>query len=103
MLKSFFFLSLPETSVADRRKMFEPAAGSVGSGASQNAISRSDLRQVQQEALAKYMERRRGVRKDEGAQRSISRPRSAYFQPENVNHAGGCRCLVKYPGRKGEE
>ncbi|CAI5666246.1 unnamed protein product [Oreochromis niloticus] len=76
-----------ETSVADRRKMFEPAAGSVGSGASQNAISRSDLRQVQQEALAKYMERRRGVRKDEGAQRSISRPRSAYFQPENVNHA----------------
>ncbi|XP_030598856.1 protein Shroom3 [Archocentrus centrarchus] len=76
-----------EASVADRRKMFELAASRVGGGPSQNPTPRPDLRQVQQEALAEYVERKRGVRRDEGGQRSMSRPRSAYFQPENSNHA----------------
>uniref|UniRef100_A0A3P9I1S7 Shroom family member 3 n=1 Tax=Oryzias latipes TaxID=8090 RepID=A0A3P9I1S7_ORYLA len=51
---------LPETSVADRRKMFELAARHGGSQASQGAPSRSDLRQAQQDALAEYVERKRG-------------------------------------------
>uniref|UniRef100_A0A8C4DZS9 Shroom family member 3 n=1 Tax=Dicentrarchus labrax TaxID=13489 RepID=A0A8C4DZS9_DICLA len=75
-----------ETSVADRRKMFELAATRVGDRALQNATSRPDLRQLQHDALAEYVERKRGGKKDEGGQRSGSRPRSAYLQPENSNH-----------------
>ncbi|XP_076614705.1 protein Shroom3 isoform X1 [Chaetodon auriga] len=74
-----------ETSVADRRKMFELAASRVTDGALQNATSRPDLRQLQHDALAEYVERKRGVKRDEGGQRSGSRPRSAYL-PENSNH-----------------
>ncbi|KAG8010943.1 Protein Shroom3 [Nibea albiflora] len=76
-----------ETSVADRRKMFELAASRVGEGALQNATSKPDLRQIQHDALAEYVERKRSVKKDEGGHRSGSRPRSAYLQPENSNHA----------------
>lgn len=72
--------------MADRRKMFELVANRVG--ASQNATSRPDLRQLQHDALAEYMERKRSVKKDEGGQRSGLRPRSAYLQPENSNHTG---------------
>uniref|UniRef100_A0A096M946 Shroom family member 3 n=1 Tax=Poecilia formosa TaxID=48698 RepID=A0A096M946_POEFO len=72
---------LPETSVADRRKMFELAASHVGAG-----VSRSDLRQLRQDALVEYMERKRGVRRDEAGQRTGSRPRSAYFHPEQGYH-----------------
>ncbi|KAM9820810.1 protein Shroom3 [Neosynchiropus ocellatus] len=61
-----------ETSVADRRKMFE-------AGVSQNTMSKPDLRQLQHSALADYVERKRGVRRDEGPQRSGPRPRSAYM------------------------
>ncbi|XP_041815752.1 protein Shroom3 isoform X2 [Chelmon rostratus] len=75
-----------ETSVADRRKMFELAASRVTDGSLQNATSRPDLRQLQHDALAEYVERKRGVKRDEGGQRSGSRPRSAYLQPENSNH-----------------
>ncbi|XP_014855455.1 PREDICTED: protein Shroom3-like isoform X2 [Poecilia mexicana] len=70
-----------ETSVADRRKMFELAASHVGAG-----VSRSDLRQLRQDALVEYMERKRGVRRDEAGQRTGSRPRSAYFHPEQGYH-----------------
>lgn len=66
--------------------MFERAASRVGDG----APSRPDLRQVQQDALAEYMERKRNVKRDEGGQRSGSRPQSAYIQPENSSYAGGC-------------
>lgn len=55
----------------------------------QNAASRTDLRQLQHDALVEYVDRKRGVRRDEGAQRSGSRPRSAYLPPENSNHTGG--------------
>ncbi|XP_040014157.1 protein Shroom3 isoform X4 [Xiphias gladius] len=75
-----------ETSVADRRRMFELAASRVGGGAPQNATSRPDLRQLQHDALAEYVERKRGVKRDEGGQRSGPRPRSAYIQPDNSNH-----------------
>lgn len=77
--------------MADRRKMFELAASRVADGSLQNATSRPDLRQLQHDALAEYVERKRGVKRDEGGQRSGSRPRSAYLQPENSNHAGGRR------------
>ncbi|XP_038143069.1 protein Shroom3 isoform X1 [Cyprinodon tularosa] len=71
-----------ETSVADRRKMFELAASHVGTG----AVSRSDLRQVRQDALMEYVKRKRGVRREEGGHRSGPRPRSAFFQPEQGFH-----------------
>ncbi|MEQ2173997.1 hypothetical protein GOODEAATRI_003227, partial [Goodea atripinnis] len=74
------YSGLPETSVADRRKMFELASSHVG--APQSAMSRSDMRQVRQDALVEYVERKRGVRREEGGHRSGSRPRSAYLQPE---------------------
>lgn len=77
--------------MADRRKMFELAASRVGDGVLQNAMSRPDLRQLQHDALAEYMERKRGVKRDKGGQSSGSRPCSAYLQPENRNHTGGCR------------
>lgn len=67
--------------------MFELAA-SAGGRASQNATSRSDLRQVQQDALAEYVERKRSVKRAEAGQRGGSRPRSAYVQPENNQTSG---------------
>ncbi|XP_047425761.1 protein Shroom3 isoform X2 [Mugil cephalus] len=76
-----------ETSVADRRKMFERAASRVGGGAPQPATSRPDLRQFQQDALVEYVERKRNVKRDEGGQKAMSRPHSAYLQPENYNSA----------------
>lgn len=77
--------------MADRRKMFELAASRVGEGALQNATSKPDLRQIQHDALAEYVERKRSVKRDDGGHRSGSRPRSAYSQPENSNHTGGWR------------
>uniref|UniRef100_A0A1A8AVF0 Shroom family member 3 n=2 Tax=Nothobranchius furzeri TaxID=105023 RepID=A0A1A8AVF0_NOTFU len=82
-----FFRRGGETSVADRRKMFELAAIRVGKGTFQNAMSRSDLQQVRQEALAEYVERKQGVRREEGGQSRKSRPRSAYLQYENSSHS----------------
>ncbi|KAK9532931.1 hypothetical protein VZT92_010289 [Zoarces viviparus] len=72
-----------ETSVADRRKMFELVASRFGGGALQSATSRPDLRQLQHDALAEYMERKKSVKRDKGGQRSGLRPRSAYLQPED--------------------
>ncbi|KAK1883423.1 Protein Shroom3 [Dissostichus eleginoides] len=81
-----------DTSVADRRRMFELEANRVGGGPLQNATSRPDLRQLQHDALADYMERKRSVKRDKGGQRSGLRPRSAYLQPENSNHtASSCQ------------
>ncbi|XP_068562073.1 protein Shroom3 isoform X2 [Cebidichthys violaceus] len=74
-----------ETSVADRRKMFELVASRFGGGALQNATSRPDLRQLQHDALAEYVERKRSVKRVKGGQRSGLRPRSAYLQPEDSN------------------
>ncbi|XP_037835537.1 protein Shroom3 isoform X3 [Kryptolebias marmoratus] len=76
-----------ETSVADRRKMFELAAVRVADGVPQRTMSRSDLRQVRQDALFDYVERKRGVRREEGGQRSGTRSRSAFLQHENANHS----------------
>ena len=71
--------------MADRRKMFELAANRSMDRALQNAQSKSDLRQLQHDALAEYVERKRSLKKDEGTQRSGCRPRSAYLLPENNN------------------
>lgn len=79
---------LAETSVADRRRMFELAASRAADGAHQNATSRTDLRQLQHDALAEYVERKKGLRREEGQQRGGSRPRSAYMLPENSNQTG---------------
>lgn len=68
--------------------MFELAASRATDGALQNVPSRTDLRQLQHDALAEYVERKRGWKRDEGAQKNGSRPRSAYL-PENSNHTGG--------------
>ncbi|XP_036384303.1 protein Shroom3 isoform X2 [Megalops cyprinoides] len=71
-------LSFPETSVADKRRLFELAAHrSAGPRPGPAAAaSRPDLKQLQQDALAEYMERKTGRR----AARS-QRPQSAYLQP----------------------
>ncbi len=85
--------------MADRRKMFELVASRAADGTLQNATSRPDLRQLQQDALAQYVERKRGMKRDEGGQRSGPRPRSAYLLPENSNHTGG----QKLGGKKQDE
>ncbi|KAG5834640.1 hypothetical protein ANANG_G00263580 [Anguilla anguilla] len=83
-------LHLPETSVANRRRLFELAAHrSAGPGpnpgpgprpgpgpALASSSSRSDLKQLQQDALAEYMERKTGRRMARS-----QRPQSAYLQP----------------------
>lgn len=69
--------------------MFERAASHGGGGSPQNAAARPDLRQLQHDALAEYIERKRGVRRDGGGeQRSGPRPRSANVHAEG-NHTGG--------------
>jgi len=68
--------------------MFELVASRFGGGALQNATSRPDLRQLQHDALAEYMERKRSVRRDGGGRRRGPRPRSAYLQQEDDNFTG---------------
>ncbi|XP_023684452.1 protein Shroom3 isoform X3 [Paramormyrops kingsleyae] len=64
---------IPETSVADRCKLFEMAATkSTGPSLS---IAHSELKQIQQDALAEYMERKTGRRSS-----LQNRPTSAYMQ-----------------------
>ncbi|XP_056147154.1 protein Shroom3 [Lampris incognitus] len=78
-----------ETSVADRRRMFELAASrNIGGGPPQNNVSRPELRQLQQDALANYVERKRGQTKAEGGQGRAQRPHSAYIQPETNSYTG---------------
>ncbi|XP_051907025.1 protein Shroom3-like [Hippocampus zosterae] len=69
-----------ETSVADRRKMFEL-------GFANNAVSRPDLRQLQQDAVAQYVLRKRNAKKDDGRERAGPRPLSAYLQSENASQS----------------
>lgn len=71
--------------------MFELAASGVTDGALQNATTRPDLRQLQHDALAEYVDRKRSVKRYKEGQRSGSRPRSAYIHPENSNHTGWWR------------
>lgn len=78
--------------MADRRKMFELAASRFVGGAPQNTTARPDLRQLQHDALAEYVERKKGIRREDG-QRSGVRPRSAYLQLDNSN-MGECRAGV---------
>lgn len=65
---------LPETSVADRRRMFELVA--TRSAGTKLATSRPELKQMQQDALADYVERKTGRRIDGRPHR----PQSAYMQ-----------------------
>ncbi|XP_077478402.1 protein Shroom3 isoform X2 [Stigmatopora argus] len=66
-----------ETSVADRRKMFELGFGN-------NAVSKPDLRQLQQDALAQYVRRKKNAKKDEGRERTGLRPLSAYVHSDST-------------------
>ncbi|XP_077593517.1 protein Shroom3 isoform X2 [Stigmatopora nigra] len=66
-----------ETSVADRRKMFELGFGN-------NAVSKPDLRQLQQDALAQYVRRKKNAKKDEGRERPGLRPLSAYVHSDST-------------------
>ncbi|KAL0963253.1 hypothetical protein UPYG_G00351720 [Umbra pygmaea] len=97
--QQFMFLGT-ETSVADRRRIFEMAASRSLSSSSQPyqglqgsahglAVSRPELRQLQQNALADYMERKRGWKTEwtEGAQQHRERPHSAYLQPFSDNQS----------------
>lgn len=81
-----FVLVLAETSVADRRRMFELAATHTA-----DAASRTDLRQLQHDALAEYMERKKGLKREEGPQRGGARPRSAYLPAESSSGQMGER------------
>ncbi|KAK3524572.1 hypothetical protein QTP70_029884 [Hemibagrus guttatus] len=65
---------LPETSVADRRRMFELV--STRNSCTKLATSRPELKQMQQDALADYVERKTGRRMDGRPHR----PHSAYMQ-----------------------
>ncbi|XP_026153784.1 protein Shroom3 isoform X2 [Mastacembelus armatus] len=83
---SAFFRRGGETSVVEKKKMFELVASRVRSGAPQNTTSRPDLRRLQHNALAEYVERKRSIKREDGEQRSELRPHSAYLQPDNSNH-----------------
>ncbi|KAJ8260481.1 hypothetical protein COCON_G00162040 [Conger conger] len=86
-------LHLAEASVADRRRLFELAAHrsvgpgpnlgpwpGPGPGLASSSSFRSDLKQLQHDALAEYMERKTGRR----VPRS-QRPQSAYLQPPSYS------------------
>lgn len=66
--------------------MFELAASRATNGLLQNSQSRPDLRQAQHDALAEYVVRKKGMRREEGSRRAGPRPRSAYLPPETSIH-----------------
>ncbi|XP_069043484.1 protein Shroom3 isoform X2 [Lepisosteus oculatus] len=68
----------PETSVADRRKMFEPEGKSRS--VRSPGVSRPELKHLQQTALAEYVERKT-AHKWPGK----NRPHSSYLQPYNFD------------------
>ncbi|XP_066567013.1 protein Shroom3 isoform X2 [Amia ocellicauda] len=68
----------PETSVADRRRMFEPEARN--GPAVSPGISRPELKQLQQTALAEYIERKTGHKVH-----SRHRPHSSYVHPSSYD------------------
>ncbi|KAK2872340.1 hypothetical protein Q8A67_022237 [Cirrhinus molitorella] len=76
-----------ETSVADRRRMFEQVANR--SADPRLFSSRPDLKQMQQDALVEYMERKTGRRVDGRP----NRPHSAYLQSSSADS----RSLISTP------
>lgn len=92
----------PETSVADRRRMFELVA--TRSAGTKFATSRPDFKQMQQDALADYVERKTGRRIDGRPHR----PHSAYMhstsclsmdsQSQTATTSNGS---LQEPGREG--
>ncbi|XP_017573480.1 protein Shroom3 isoform X3 [Pygocentrus nattereri] len=93
---------LPETSVADRRRMFELVASR--STGLKPAISRPDLKQMQQDALAEYVERKTGRRMDGRPHR----PHSAYMQSASSSSTDSqsltstpSLCSLQEPGPEG--
>nr|XP_055035612.1 protein Shroom3 isoform X1 [Misgurnus anguillicaudatus] len=71
-----------ETSVADRRRMFEQVANR---NADSRFASRPDLRQMQQDALVEYMERKTGRRVNGRS----NRPQSAYVHSASSTDSQG--------------
>ncbi|KAI4873901.1 hypothetical protein NFI96_006468 [Prochilodus magdalenae] len=93
---------LAETSVADRRRMFELAASR--SAGLKPATSRPDLKQMQQDALAEYVERKTGRRMDGRPHR----PHSAYMQSASSSSTDSYSltstpslCSLQEPGPEG--
>ncbi|XP_076850482.1 protein Shroom3 isoform X2 [Brachyhypopomus gauderio] len=91
----------PETSVADRCRMFEMAA--TRSTGPKPATSRPDLKQMQQDALAEYVERKTGRRMDGRPHR----PLSAYVQSTSSSStdtlsliSSPSLCSLQEPGRE---
>uniref|UniRef100_H3CBT2 Shroom family member 3 n=1 Tax=Tetraodon nigroviridis TaxID=99883 RepID=H3CBT2_TETNG len=76
----------PETSVADRRRMFELAASGAANGPLPSSRSRPDLRQAQHDALAEYVVRKKALKREEGSRGPGARPRSVYLPPEGSSH-----------------
>ncbi|XP_029372507.1 protein Shroom3 isoform X2 [Echeneis naucrates] len=74
-----------DTSVADRRRMFELGVSHDGAEISQNIVSRPDLRQLQHDAIAEYVERKTG---DDEGKRSEPRPHTTFSQPDSGNQTG---------------
>ncbi len=79
-----------ETSVADRRRMFEQVANRNTDA--RLFSSRPDLKQMQQDALVEYMERKTGRRVDGRP----NRPHSAYLQSASSSSADS-RSLISTP------
>ncbi|XP_041086678.1 protein Shroom3-like isoform X2 [Polyodon spathula] len=75
--KSIHHLLFPEASVADRRRIFERESR-THSASTAASLSRPELKQLQQSALADYIERKMG-RRPSGRER----PQSSYFQSVN--------------------
>ncbi|XP_066501835.1 protein Shroom3 isoform X2 [Hoplias malabaricus] len=95
-------LLFPETSVADRRRMFELAASR--SAILKPVTSRPDLKQMQQDALADYVERKTGRRMDGRPHR----PHSAYMQSASSSSTDSYSltstpslCSLQEPGPEG--
>ncbi|XP_027008672.2 protein Shroom3 isoform X3 [Tachysurus fulvidraco] len=93
---------LPETSVADRRRMFELVA--TRNAGTKLATLRPELKQMQQDALADYVERKTGRRMDGRPHR----PHSAFMQSNSClsmdsqsRTSTTSVCSIQEPGREG--
>ncbi|XP_051733789.1 protein Shroom3 isoform X2 [Ctenopharyngodon idella] len=90
-----------ETSVADRRRMFEQVANR--NTEPRFFSSRPDLKQMQQDALVEYMERKTGRRVDGRP----NRPHSAYLQSASSSadlrslNSTPSMCSLQEPGHDG--
>ncbi|XP_063066757.1 protein Shroom3 isoform X2 [Engraulis encrasicolus] len=89
---------IPESSVADRRKMFEMAANRNAKQQQQQQqlqllSVRPELKQMQQDALAEYMKRKTGQHRPAPEGGRPSRPQSAYLHHQTSSSSTDSRSL----------